>query len=170
MAVVRAKIDPTHAEDHLPAGTSRDAHMKIRTLAAGIAAVATAGAAAAQDLTINEYIRGLLADMTDGGSTLVGEIAFNEIEEGESASHTFTLDPAKAYMVYAACDDDCFHLDMLGEDADGAWVDEDLAEDDVPILIVLPGESGDSLTVTVEMAACAADTCVYGIGLYKTEF
>lgn len=144
--------------------------MKVRTLAVCIAALATAGAAIAQDVTINDHVRQMVVEMAADGGTLVGQIVLNEIEEGGADTHTFMLDPGKAYMVYAACDDDCFDLDMLGEDADGAWVDEDLAEGDVPILIVMPGASGDSLTVTVEMGACTADVCVYGIGLYETEF
>ena len=143
--------------------------MKIRTLAVCIAAQATAGAAIAQDVTINDYVRQMVSEMAANSGPLVGEIILNEIEEGESHTHTFTLDPAKAYMVYSACDDDCFDLDMVGEDADGEWADEDVGSDDVPILIVMPGASGDSLTVTVEMNACAADVCVYGVGLHETE-
>lgn len=144
--------------------------MKTGILAACIAALATAGAAAAQDITINDYVRGLVAGMADAGETLAGSILLEEISEGDSFTHTFTLDPEKSYFVYGACDDDCSDIDMLGEDADGGWVDEDLEEDDMPILIVLPGESGDSLTVTLDMVACETDVCVFGIGLYETEF
>ncbi len=139
-------------------------------MAASIAALVAAGAAAAQDYTINDQVRDLVAGMAADGETLVGRIVLDEIEEGESATHTFVLDPGKAYMVYAACDDDCSDIDMLGEDAGGAWVDEDVEDDDMPILIILPGESGDSLTVTLDMTACDADVCVFGIGLYETEF
>lgn len=144
--------------------------MKVQTLAVCIAALTTAGAAVAQDITINDHVRQMVAEMAVNAEKLVGQIVLNEIEEGESDTHTFALDPSKAYMVCSSCDDDCFDLDMVGEDADGEWVDEDVGSDDVPILIVMPGASDDSLIVTVEMDACATDVCVYGIGLYETEF
>jgi hypothetical protein len=143
--------------------------MKIGALALCFTALAVAGAAGAQDVTINDGVRQMVGEMAANGEKLVGEIVLNEIEEGESDTRIFMLDPAKAYIVYSACDDDCFDLNLIGEDADGEWVDEDVGSDDVPILLILPGESGDSLTVTVEMDACDAEVCVYGIGLYETE-
>ena len=131
--------------------------------------MATAGVAAAQDLTINEYVVQMVAERADAGETLVGDIVFDEIEEGESASHTFRINPRKSYFVYAACDDDCGDIDLFGENDDGDVVDVDEEDDDIPLLLVLPGESGRSLTVTLDMAACDTDVCVYAIGLYEVE-
>jgi len=138
-------------------------------IAACVAALATAGVAAAQDLTINEYVVQMVAERADAGETLVGDIVFDEIEEGESASHTFRINPRKSYFVYAACDDDCGDIDLFGENDDGDVVDVDEEDDDIPLLLVLPGESGRSLTVTLDMAACDTDVCVYAIGLYEVE-
>ena len=143
--------------------------MKLGMIAACVAALATAGVAAAQDLTINEYVVQMVAERADAGETLVGDIVFDEIEEGESASHTFRINPRKSYFVYAACDDDCGDLDLFGENDDGDVVDVDEEDDDIPLLLVLPGESGRSLTVTLDMAACDTDVCVYAIGLYEVE-
>jgi|JI9StandDraft_2_1071091.scaffolds.fasta_scaffold49151_3 hypothetical protein len=143
--------------------------MKLGMIAACVAALATAGVAAAQDLTINEYVVQMVAERADAGETLVGDIVFDEIEEGESASHTFRINPRKSYFVYAACDDDCGDIDLFGENDDGDVVDVDEEDDDIPLLLVLPGESGRSLTVTLDMAACDTDVCVYAIGLYEVE-
>lgn len=143
--------------------------MKIGMLAACVAALATAGVAAAQDRTINEYVVSLVAERADPGETLVGDIIFDEIPEGESATYTFKINPRKSYFVYGACDDDCSDIDLFGEDSDGDVVDLDDEDDDIPLLLVLPGESGRSLTVTLDMAACDTDVCVYGIGLYEFE-
>lgn len=167
---VRPPIDGPAAQDQGPGrDTSGRKDMKFRTLAAGAAALAMAGAAAAQGVTINDYVRGLVAEMADEGETLVGSIILGEISEGESFTHTFRLDPEKSYFVYGACDDDCGDIDLLGEDADGEWVDEDAEDDYTPILIVLPGESGDSLTVTLDLAVCDTDICVVGMGLYEAD-
>ena len=143
--------------------------MKLGMIAACVAALATAGVAAAQDLTINEYVVQMVAERADAGETLVGDIVFDEIEEGESATHTFRINPRKSYFVYAACDDDCGDIDLFGENDDGDVVDVDEEDDDIPLLLVLPGESGRSLTVTLDMAACDTDVCVYAIGLYEVE-
>ena len=143
--------------------------MKLGMIAACVAALAPAGVAAAQDLTINEYVVQMVAERADAGETLVGDIVFDEIEEGESASHTFRINPRKSYFVYAACDDDCGDIDLFGENDDGDVVDVDEEDDDIPLLLVLPGESGRSLTVTLDMAACDTDVCVYAIGLYEVE-
>jgi hypothetical protein len=143
--------------------------MKLGMIAACVAALATAGVAAAQDLTINEYVVQMVAERADAGETLVGDIVFDEIEEGESATHTFRINPRKSYFVYAACDDDCGDIDLFGENDDGDVVDLDDEDDDIPLLLVLPGESGRSLTVTLDMAACDTDVCVYAIGVYEVE-
>lgn len=143
--------------------------MKIGFLAASVAALVATGVAVAQDLTINEYVVQMVAERADPGETLVGDIVFDEIEEGESATYTFKLNPRKSYFVYGACDDDCSDIDLFGEDSDGDVVDLDDEDDDIPLLLVLPGESGRSLTVTLDMAACETDVCVYAIGLYEFE-
>jgi hypothetical protein len=143
--------------------------MKIGILAASVAALVATGVAVAQDLTINEYVVQMVAERADPGETLIGDIVFDEIEEGESATYTFKLNPRKSYFVYAACDDDCSDIDLFGEDNDGDVVDLDDEDDDIPLLLVLPGESGRSLTVTLDMAACDTDVCVYAIGLYEFE-
>jgi hypothetical protein len=143
--------------------------MKFGTLAVCIAALATAGAAAAQGQTINDYVREQIAAMADDGESLVGSVILDEIIEGESTTHTFRLDPEKSYFVYGACDDDCGDIDMVGEDEDGEWVDEDTEDDYKPILIILPGESGDSLTVTLDLVTCDTDICVVGMGLYAAD-
>lgn len=143
--------------------------MKIRILAASVAAIVATGVAVAQDLTINEYVVQLVEERADPGETLVGDIIFDEIPEGESATYTFNINPRKSYFVYGACDDDCYDIDLLGEDRDGDLVDLDDEDDDIPLLIILPGETGRSLTVTLDMAGCDTDVCVYGIGLYEVE-
>ncbi len=141
--------------------------MKIGIFAAAFVALAATGVANAQGQTINEYVVEMVAERADPGETLVGDIIFDEIPEGESATYTFNINPRKSYFVYGACDDDCYDIDLFGENDDGELVDLDEEDDDIPLLIILPGDSGRKLTVTLDMAGCDTDVCVYGIGLYE---
>lgn len=143
--------------------------MKIGIFAAAFFALGVTGVANAQGQTINEYVVEMVEERADPGETLVGDIIFDEIPEGESATYTFNINPRKSYFVYGACDDDCSDIDLTGQDSDGELVDFDEEEDDIPLLIIMPGDTGRKLTVTLDMAACETDVCVYGIGLYEVE-
>jgi len=144
--------------------------MKIRGLAlAGALALAAAGVAMAQEQTINAYVTELVESLADDGQTRVGQIRLDEIGEGDSAEFGFDLDPEKSYFVYAACDDDCTDIDMFAFDFDDDIVDFDEEDDDLPFLMIGPGQSGDSMRIQVDMMACDADLCVVGVGLYEIE-
>jgi hypothetical protein len=143
--------------------------MKVsRMLAAAAAAVLLAGAASAQEQTINDYVRQLVMDSSDPAQeVLVGDIVIAEMGEFGVYEVEFRLDPDKQYYVYAACDDDCGDIDLVGYDADGDEVDSDAEDDPNPLLLVMPGDAGDSLRVELDMELCSADVCVFGIGLYE---
>jgi hypothetical protein len=76
----------------------------------------------------------LVAKMAGGDDTLVGSVILEQIAADDSCSHTFAINPRKVYAAHAACDGDCSDIDLLGEEY-------------VPILVVMPDASGDSLTV-----------------------
>lgn len=141
--------------------------MKPALLAVCAAAMAVAGLANAQERTIADSVRDMVADRSDEGETLVGEILIGEIAEGDSLDYTFRIDPSKKYWVYGACDDDCSDIDMIVSDAAGLEVDDDIEIDDAPILLIAPGSAGDRITVTIGMATCETDVCVTGVGLYE---
>jgi hypothetical protein len=105
----------------------------------------------------------------DVDETLVGDIQLEELEIDASAEFVFDIDPEKTYFVYSACDDDCFDIDLYGQDADEDLVDADDEDDATPILVVMPGASGDELHVIVELVDCETETCVVGVGLYEAD-
>ncbi len=147
--------------------------MKIKTplLACAVAlAAVTAPFAVAQQDTINDYVRAMVDGFADVDETLVGDIQLEELEIDASAEFVFDIDPEKKYFVYSACDDDCFDIDLYGQDADEDLVDADDEDDDAtPILVVMPGASGDELHVIVELVDCETETCVVGVGLYEAD-
>ena len=123
----------------------------------------------AQELTIEDYVRGLITDNAAPDETLIGGVQIRELEEGDDAEISYRLDPEKMYVVYGACDDDCTDFDLLAEDGDGEEVDSDEEDDDAPLLMILPGEAGDQLTIRAHMSTCDADVCVLGVGLYESD-
>jgi hypothetical protein len=129
--------------------------------------MALSGPANAQELTISDYVRDLVAERPAPGEELVGGIMTGEIGEEESIDYTFRIDPTKTYVVYGACVDDCMDFDLLVQDGEGKVVDEDIEDDDVSFVRIAPGSAGDRLTVNVSTASCDADVCVTGIGLYE---
>lgn len=146
--------------------------MKIKTpwLACAVAlAAVTAPFAVAQQGTINDYVRAMVDGFADVDETLVGDIQLEELEIDASTEFVFDIDPKKTYFVYSACDDDCFDIDLYGHDADEELVDADDEDDATPILVVMPGTSGDELHVIVELVDCETETCVVGVGLYEAD-
>jgi len=144
--------------------------MKIKTplLACAVALAAiTAPFAVAQQDTINDYVRAMVDGFADVDETLVGDIQLEELEIDSSAEFVFDIDPEKTYFVYSACDDDCFDIDLYGQDADEDLVDADDEDDATPVLMILPGQSGEELHVIVELVDCETETCVVGVGLYE---
>lgn len=54
-------------------------------------------------------------------------------------------------------------------DEDGEDIDFDYEDDDVPIIMVEPGESGRELTIRIDMEGCDEDVCVWAVGVYEQE-
>ena len=143
--------------------------MRISGLvAAGAAALALTGVAVAQQ-TINDYVRELVEMSPDDGETLIDDIRLTELDVYDSDEFIFDIDPEKTYYVYGACDDDCSDIDLEAHDEDEVWVDSDDESDDVPMLIIMPGESGEELHVVVSLEDCDVDTCVVGVGVYEVD-
>ena len=127
--------------------------MKIKTpwLACAVAlAAVTAPFAVAQQGTINDYVRAMVDGFADVDETLVGDIQLEELEIDASAEFVFDID-------------------LYGHDADEELVDADDEDDATPILVVMPGASGDELHVIVELVDCETETCVVGVGLYEAD-
>jgi len=141
--------------------------MKLaRHLFAGAAALALCGVAAAQEQTINDYVRSLVEGRANPDETLI-DLQLEEVEAGDSVELFFDIDPDATYFVYGACDGDCSDLDLSAHDADDLPVDDDDEDDDSPMLLIISGESGDELHVVVDLVDCEAETCVVGVGVYE---
>ena len=128
--------------------------------------LAGSGAAIAQDQTTEQYVRGLIMSGVDADESLVGDIDVRELGEGEETRLTFDLDPSKSYVIYGVCDSDCPDIDLFADDSDGEQFDSDEQMDSAPMILIMPGEAGDTLTIRAAMNECDAAVCTMAVAVY----
>jgi hypothetical protein len=137
------------------------------SLAVCAAVMALAGLANAQELTIDDYVRKLVAARPNAGEELVGDIMIDRMSNGDQVVYTFDIDAEKTYRVYGACDDDCSDIDLFAADASDQVINWDIVDDAAPILLIEQGDAGGTLTIGVSVEECEADQCVTGVGVYE---
>ena len=84
------------------------------------------------------------------------------IRQGEERAFTVGLNANTSYRIVAECDIDCSDIDMWLYDENGNLIDEDVLEDDYPILDVTPIRSAE-FTVRLQMFACSIEPCGFQI-------
>jgi hypothetical protein len=70
------------------------------------------------------------------------------------------------YMIVGVCDEDCDDLDLRMNDADSETLDDDLLDDDAPILTFTPRKSGPH-SLIISMASCSANSCYFGLSVNR---
>lgn len=130
----------------------------------------TAPASGQQDAAVG-LVRLKLEELAEahGDPDLADKIKTGKLKMDDEASHAFRLDPEKSYLVLAACEDVCSHLDLVASDARTGAVIEDDDQDkrDEPVLEIAAGEVS-RLSIRVEMSGCEkASPCIYALGLYE---
>jgi hypothetical protein len=140
-----------------------------RTLAllAVLACIPSLGSAQMRKLdtyqrTVSKQLRAVeqsskLTDMTH-------EVWLSELNDDATASVTVPLDAGTSYKIIGVCDEDCSDLDLTLFSG-STKLEEDVLDDDVPILSVKPTASGN-FRISVVMAACSSSPCRYGIAIY----
>ena len=84
------------------------------------------------------------------------------LRDGTYRIHSVTLRAGYSYTLAGACDDDCDDLDLQIFDENGNLIDEDLLEDDIPVVSVSPSWTG-VFRVKVIMASCYIEPCRYAV-------
>jgi len=138
--------------------------MKISTtMLAAAAAVLLAAPVRAQDVTqqLAEADSLLRAQgMTPTGEPVVGTLAAEQETE-----FTVEMQAGVRYTLLGVCDGGCSDMDLSLADERGRVIVEDLAPDDVPVLVV--EDASGTYTVKVRMAACSTATCQYGVRTFQ---
>ena len=141
---------------------------RILLLTAALAALFVPTTARAQDA----WVRQVRAQLTAVGSRfeqqgyeLTHRIYTGALNDGGSEMVELELDVGMEYQIMGACDEDCTDLDLTLYDGRGNVVDSDVLDDDYPLVSVTVSRSG-AFRVRVSMAACSAEPCRYGIGIF----
>lgn len=92
----------------------------------------------------------------------VGGTQFGTVEANGTVR--FTFEAAAAATLVGVCDNDCSDVDLRIYDANGTLLDEDILEDDLPI-VEIPGPG--QYTAEVAMPGCTTSICYYAAGLYR---
>lgn len=124
--------------------------------------------AATPALAQDEWAQQVQKQMDKAAETLAGS-GFHyggyshegQLNKGASERLTVRLGGGSSQFV-GLCDNDCSDIDLLVYDANGKKVDEDVENDDYPVVSVSP--NGNSVyTLVVQMATCTADPCRYAV-------
>lgn len=76
------------------------------------------------------------------------------------------LRAGKEYLVVGSCDGDCDDLDLLVRDARDETLDDDMLDDDTPVLIFTANNSGPH-TLIISMASCSTNSCYFGVRFFE---
>lgn len=134
--------------------------------------VAAAFAPAALFLTAAAPVQDILDTLTDKASELFKEKGFTptgfksdgSLAQGASKKVAVSLKGGDIYTIVGMCDGDCKDLNLRLIDSGGSEVDNDLEDDDFPVLAAK--ESG-SYTISVEMKGCGSSACRYRLVAYR---
>ena len=141
---------------------------RILLLTAALAALFVPTPARTQDA----WVRQVRAQISEVGSRfeqqgyeLTHRIYTGALNDGGAEMVDLDLDVGREYQIMGACDEDCSDLDFTLYDGNGNVVDSDMLDDDYPLVTVTVSRSG-VFRVRVSMAACSAEPCRYGIGVF----
>ena len=88
-----------------------------------------------------------------------------KLDEGETDSWSFWLKGGINYTIIGVCDEDCGDIDLAIYDEKDSLVDEDVMEDDYPIVNASPAKD-ELFTVDVDMYECDVEPCYFGIAIF----
>jgi hypothetical protein len=100
----------------------------------------------------------------DGYRRALGPIS-GSADQGGFGDHVITLQANVTYQIVGVCDNDCRDVDIRLYDEDNILIDEDLLNDDLPIVEVTPIWTGP-FRVRVIMANCRVEPCYYAFNVY----
>lgn len=134
-------------------------------LAAALLVPAPARAQDAWQRQVRAQISQVGSRFEQQGYELTHHIYTGALNDGGAEMVDLDLDVGMEYQIMGACDEDCSDLDFTLYDGSGNVIDSDMLDDDFPLVSVTVSRSG-IFRVRVSMAACSAEPCRYGIGIF----
>ena len=114
----------------------------------------------------------ILDKVTEKATELFGEKGYSPtgwsnngtLSQGAEKRVSVTLKGASVYTIVGMCDGDCSDLNLNLLDSSGNEVDNDLEDDDFPIVAT---SAAGSYTLNVSMKACKSSNCRFRLVAYK---
>ena len=119
----------------------------------------------AQGIVVQQ-IEALKTEMGNQGYRQYDEPRYLNLSEGETYDYEIRLDASQRYNIWGVCDGDCEDLDLRLLDAYGNTIDEDILNDDVPLIDPVAPQSG-TYTLQVIMHDCSIAPCKVGVGFFS---
>ncbi len=118
------------------------------------------------DRQVQEQLGRAGRDLGTRGFTLTHQVFTGSLKEGETENVVFEFDSSGSYVVVGVCDNDCKDVDLKLLDSRGREIDNDVQEDDAPVVAVTPKQR-ERFTVQAIMADCNSNPCRYGLGVFR---
>lgn len=134
-------------------------------VAAAAPAVAQTGEFRQQLIDQLEFARELAKD---AGLDVVAGPFFGGLAEGATETYTISVVEGKNYLIGGVCDTDCSDLDIRIYNTGGDLIGEDTLDDDVPVVELVPTNSG-RVKVEVTMHACSSEPCFFAAEVYGDQ-
>ncbi len=99
------------------------------------------------------------------GYEITHQIQTGSLDAGGVRTVSFNLTRGVRYAIIGVCDTDCTDLDMVVSSPHRHEVARDEEQDDTPVALFTARSTGQ-YRVRVTMAACEAEPCGFGVGVY----
>lgn len=132
-------------------------------LGMAVAPISASVAAPVQDIIQQQFDKATQV-FKDKGMVESGWQQRGSLKTGAEVSYTVTL-KAGVNALVGACDTDCSNIDLYVSKG-GAAVDQNIEDDDFPIVIV---EEAGTYTVRLVMKSCGSASCAVGVKGFKKQ-
>lgn len=110
---------------------------------------------------VRMYLVEIETELESEGYSLLQKYHIDDMYEDSSKESGYYFEAGTEYIVVGACDNDCSDIDMWIYDENRNEIDDDVSDDDVPIVRVTPRRSG-IFYVKTKMYNCDAGPCSFG--------
>lgn len=114
---------------------------------------------------VDNQLRTIESNLRNSGFDRFADTEYLWINEDETKSLQVRLSSARNYQIWGVCDGDCTDVDMTLLDAYGNTIDEDVLEDDRPLINPSNPQSGP-YTLQVKMYECSVEPCLVGLTFF----
>ena len=114
---------------------------------------------------VRNYMDKAAKPFFDRGYHYGGFSQMASLNEGQTQRLTVSLGAGMRSQLMGGCDTDCSNLDLVLYDSGGRSIDQDVKDDDYPIVSTIP-QADAKYTLEVRMVKCKAGPCRYAIQQY----